>query len=110
MPLDVPVHPHDARMSKPVNGPRLLQEAIKAPGEVAGAPGRRHHPRAVRPYGDFSGEVLLDGHVSLEIVVDREIGDAEAARAEHANDLVLVDPKALWQRVHDSDSTSGDRC
>ena len=108
--LNVPVYPYDAWMSKAVDGPRLLQEAVEAPGEDIVFSTRCRHSRPCRPDGRVRGKVLLDSDRSIQVVVEREVGDAEAARTEHADDFALVDPKTRWERVHGSDSTSGDPC
>ena len=109
MSLDVPAHPYDARVSKLVDGPRLLQEAVEAPAKDVPSLGGRHHAHVVCPHGNGDGEVLLERYPSVQHLVERQVGNAEAARAEHADNLVLVDPGAGRQGVaHDADSTTVD--
>ena len=68
--------------------------------ESVGQRGRAHrHPRSFTAPGERNRQVLLDGDLALQDVVEREIDDAEAADAKHADDLELAQPRAGPQRV-----------
>ena len=99
MGLDVAMRPHDVRVSKAMEGARLVDEAVEAPGEECAAPGGRRGDTPCRSAPRrVGGEVLLERDRSIQLVVERQVRDAEAARAEHADDLVLADAVALRQR------------
>ena len=97
--LDVAMRPNDVRVSKAMEGARLVDEAVEAPGEECPAPGGRRGdaPSGLAPRR-VGGEVLLERDRSVQLVVERQVRDAEAARTEHADDLVLADAVALRQR------------
>src|SRR5262249_23543290 len=44
--------------------------------------------------GDVAREKLLDRHLAIEVAVHCQIGIAEPARAEHANDVVVPNKRA----------------
>ena len=88
------MHPHDAGMTKPVDGSGLVQEALESPVVEFLASGRGDGDARAVCSSSSVGEVLLESNRSIQQVVEREVGDAEAAGAEHTDDLVLVDPKA----------------
>jgi len=97
--LDVAMRPHDVHVSKAMKRPGLLDETVEAPSEERFAPGGRRGdaPAGLAPCR-LSGEVLFERDRSVQLVVERQVRDAEAARAEHADDLVLADTVALRQR------------
>src|SRR3546814_9170455 len=79
---------------------RLLEEALEAPVIVVlVALGARPDRGLALADGKLDRQVLLDRDVLGEVRVPRQIGDAEAARAENRLDLVLVETKSLRQRV-----------
>ena len=93
------MRPDDVRVSKAMEGAGLVDEAVEAPGEDRLAPGgrRRDAPAGPAPRS-VVGEILLERDRSVQLVIERQVRDAEAARAEHADDLVLADAVALRQR------------
>jgi len=79
-------------------GARLFEEALQALGEVLGVmvrPGT--HAAVVAAAGELRGQVFLDRDVSVEMNVGGQVGDAEAALAEHRLDPVFVQTVAFGQ-------------
>ena len=71
-------------------GPGFFEEAVQAVGELlagwARIDGQADPIR--RPAGAIAGQILLDGQPQMEIVVPGQVGDAEAAMAQHPADAV----------------------
>jgi hypothetical protein len=81
---------------------RFLDEADHAGAIGLGMVRRQRRDRLlVAPHGVRRREVLLDRDVTVQDLVEREVDDAEAAFAEHANDLELADLRARRQRLAD---------
>ena len=77
----------------------LLDEAFAAPAEILGDLGRaRQHRGAVLAHGQRHRQIFLERHLAIELGVAGAIGDAEAALAEHAQDLVAADAAARRKR------------
>ena len=91
---------HDVGMVQLGEETRLIDEPVEAPGESLLLLRRRRDYAPTRhSRRHFGGKVLLESDRSVQLVVERQVRDAEAAGAEHADDLVLVDPVSLRQRV-----------
>ncbi len=77
----------------------LVDEAFAAPVEILGNLGRaRQHRGAVLADGERDRQVFLDRHLAIELRIARAIGDAEAALAQHGQDLVAADGAARGER------------
>ena len=71
--------------------PGLLLEALGAVGELLGFGVHGHRHRRPDAGGDVIGHELLDGHLGVQLGVQGQIGDAEAALAQHpADDVAAV--------------------
>ncbi len=98
--LEHRLHPNDARVVEPRQGPRLLDEALEAPSitvtEVVG-------PRPDRGIGharrELDGQVLLDRDPLIEVSVPREIGDPESALPKDPFDYIPMQPRLRRQCV-----------
>ncbi len=91
--LEVAVDADDVGVSEAGKRLGFLDEAIEPPAVVvwrSPASGGAASDAAVRGR-EIRREVFLDGDVAIEGHLVREIGDAEAARAEHAVDAVIPD-------------------
>ena len=72
-------------------GPGLLLEPFGAVGEVLRSALHRHRDSGADAGGDLVGHELLDGHLGLQLGVPGQIGDAEAALAQHpAHDVPAI--------------------
>ena len=87
-------------MAEARQGARLVEEALQPPFEIV--------LRAARAGGDV-GQLQAQGEIDRQVFLDRqllvqggvfgEIGDAEAAAAQHALDAILRQPKSRRQRL-----------
>ena len=66
--------------------PGLLLEPLRAVGELLGFGVHGHRHRRPDAGGDVVGHELLDGHLGVQLGVQGQIGDAEAALAQDAAD------------------------
>jgi hypothetical protein len=58
--------------------------------------------RLLRPaHGIRRGEMLLDRHVPVHLLIEGQVDDAEAALAQHAGDFRIRGPGARGQRLAD---------
>ena len=83
-------------------GPGLLLEPLRAIGEVLGPALHRHRDGGADSGGDLVGHELLDCHLGLQLGVPGQIGDAEAALAQHpAHDVPVIQdgPRPQGHRV-----------
>ena len=72
-------------------GPGLLPEPLRAVGEIVRPSARHNGDRApLHPGRHLAGHVFLNGHLGLELGIESQIGDAEAALAQDAADDVAV--------------------
>lgn len=79
---------------------RFADETVQAPAEVLGMGlGDRVNAEVPLPHGKLDGQVLLDGHLLIEIGVVSEIGNPEAALTEYSLDAIPVDEVARLERV-----------
>ncbi len=84
-------HAHDVRMAERRHGARLVEKAPLAPVERVGGGRRARRDRIVgAARGDVVGQVFLDRDLEVEVRVGREVGQPEAAHAEHALDAVFL--------------------
>ena len=83
-----------------LNAP-LIAEAVQSPSEggLVVAAGTRADPQVGAAHGALDGQVLLDGGLPAVAFVDRKVGDAEAASAEHPLNAVMRKPAAGRQCV-----------
>ena len=87
----------------------LFDEAVAAPAEILGDLGRaRQHGGAVLAHGQRHRQVFLERHIAIELGIAGPIGDAEAALAKHAQDLIAPDA-AAWRKRHVVDLGRGIR-
>ena len=78
----------------------FLEETIQSRLEVLGTLGvGEHDGAAVRARYLSGGKILLDRDVFLQERVVREVGDAEAANAEHGQKVVLQQHGVKRKRV-----------
>ena len=78
----------------------LVDEAAQAGREGLGVARRAHRDRhRLRARGQRAGHVLLDRDAAVQCQIVREVDDAEAALADHRDDLELVQPRGGGQRV-----------
>ena len=86
------MHAHDVGMVEARQRLRFLDEAVEAPLDsrrrIPASEARRRCPAA---RGEIGGEVFLDGDEAGERFLVGQIGDAEAARAQHPLDAVVAD-------------------
>ena len=83
-------------------GPGLLLEPLSAVGEVLGPALHRHGDGGADAGGDLIGHELLDSHLGLQLGVPGQVGDAEAALAQHpAHDVAVIQhsPRPQGHRV-----------
>ena len=72
-------------------GPGLLLEPLRAVGKLLALGVHGHGHGGADAGGDVVGHELLDGHLGVQLGVQGQIGDAEAALAEHpANDVAVI--------------------
>jgi hypothetical protein len=64
------------------------------------APERTLHRQVGRAHGQVARKVFLDGYRQLQVDVLRQVGDAEAAAAQHFVDAVFKDGLPRHQRGH----------
>ena len=82
---------HDARMLEARQRARLLQEVGAAPLEgLLVAVGLRTHAHGAVAVTEIEGVIFLDGDHGAEVDVLGLVGDAEAARANHAGNAVAA--------------------
>ena len=73
---------------------RLFQKALQPGIESALVLFKARFDEAFRvPIGDRAGQVFLDGHHALQLVVMGQVDDREAAFADHVDDLELTQPR-----------------
>ncbi len=73
-------------------GAPLGHEAFQPPSQIVGRTARaRHDGDAILAHGQRRGEIFLDGDLPSEFGIDRAIGDAEAALAQHGDDAITAD-------------------
>ena len=91
--LEIAVDGDDVGMLERDQRLRLLAEAIEAPVEsFLGRGADRADLRAIgRARGEARGQILLDRDLAPDLDFLGQIGDAEAARAEHAQDAIAVE-------------------
>src|SRR5688572_32673687 len=80
----------------------LLAEAVEAPGVLllgGGADGA-HGGAVGRARGEALRQVFLDRDLAADLDLSGEIGNAEAARAQQAQDAIAVDAVPDRQRVN----------
>ena len=70
--------------------PRLVEEALAAPGEIVGEARAACHDLLALAHGELDRQVLLDRHDLGELAVEGAIGDAEAAMADHGVEPVVA--------------------
>ena len=90
--LEVAAHPHDVWVAQKLGQhPGLIQEALQAVAEVLlPLPGEDGDlGGAGDPGGHGLGQELLDGHLDVQHLVQGQVGDAEAALAQHPAQDVL---------------------
>ena len=96
--FQIPVRLHHVRMPETVDRPGLVQEAFETPGEGLLVRWRRGgNPLAVNTGRKLGREVLLEGDRPVELTVEGQVRDAEAAGSKNANDLVLGYAATRWQ-------------
>jgi hypothetical protein len=61
--------------------------------------GGRLHSKVLLAHGEVDGQVFLDGDLMVEVEVVGEIGDAEAALAQHLADAVPVQLVTRLERI-----------
>ena len=81
---------HDVRMAEAGERPRLVEEALAAPGEIVGEARAARHDLLALAHGELDRQVLLDRHDLGELAVEGTIGDAEAAMADHGIEPVVA--------------------
>ena len=98
--FEVAQHGHDVRMAEARQRPRLVEEAIAAPGEIVGVAGAaRHHLAVAATHGELDRQVLLDGHELRELRVEGAIGDPETAMADRRIEPVVAETRARGQSL-----------
>ena len=97
---EVAVHAHDVGVNEAGERPRLLDEALEPPLVVLGAALRARRGLAGGAAGGVvGGKVFLDGDEPGQRRLVGEIGDAEAAGAQHALDAIVANQlRPLRQR------------
>ena len=95
-----PVDLDQRRMVEARQQPRLVDEGAQADGVGFGERARTNRDlRALAARRQRCRHVLLQRHLALERVVLRQVDDAEAADAEHAQDLEFAETRARRQSV-----------
>ena len=96
-------------MAKARERPRLVEEALAAPGEVVGEAGAARHHFAAAAHGELDRQVFLDRHDLGELAVEGAVGDAEAAMADHRIQPVVAELGAKRQGLDVVDTHVGAR-
>ena len=93
-------HLHDIRVFETRERLALVDEPAQTPVEVFLVLVRECPDRTVFPaHGEVGRQVLLDGHLHLQVGVVCEVGNTESTLAQYALDFVPVDPEAGFERV-----------
>ena len=97
--LKIAVDADDPSVSdKGRKGLGLFQKLFLAESEVLRLIGGVHLYGDARPARELSGEVLLDRHALARLVIQRNVGDAEAALSQHmAEDVASVEDGTRFQ-------------
>ena len=98
--LEEIVNPDDRRhMTQLRHGSRLVEEAAAPPDEILGHFGRaRQHLGVTLADRQPARQVLLDRDVAMKLCIVATIGNAEAALAQHRQNLVAPDQESVGQR------------
>ena len=77
------------------------EEALKPPVVISAAlAGEGGNSDAIFAVGQRSWKILLQGHIGIEPCIARQVGDAEAAGAKDADNLIVTaDYRAFRQRL-----------
>ena len=107
--LEKAQHRHDVRMAEARQRPRLVEEALAAPGEVVGKAAAARHDLAPAAHGELDRQVFLDRHHLGELAVEGAIGDAEAAMADHRVEPIVAELETERQGLIVFDTHEGAR-
>ncbi len=89
--FEVTQHRHDMDMAEARQRPRLVEEALAAPGEVVGKARSPRHDLAVgAAHGELDRQVFLDGDELRELRVERSISNSKAAMADHRIQAIIT--------------------